>query len=123
MSEKPFIVENGKVIDIDVDQIVDEINAQVLRSKFHSGTQMTNNQLLGEIYSLFWKLNNAHYWTNYKSFIGGEAEIHVYKTTTVISVDYKKGKEEYVLDALPKTLLVDIYVNRFNILKNLKLHS
>ena len=106
-----------------IDKTIDEINKQVLLSKFHCGTQLTHNQLLGEIYSLFWKLNNAHYWTSFKSFIGDEAEIHVYKTTTVISVDYKKGKEEFVLDALPKTLLVDVYVNRFNILKNLKIHS
>lgn len=122
MSEKPFTIENGKIIDIDVDQTIDEINKQALRSKFHSGIQMTNSQLLGEIYSLFTRLNNAHYWTSYKSY-GYEAQIHVYKTTTVISIDYKIGKEEYVIDALPKTLLVDIYINRFNILKNLKLHS
>lgn len=104
----------------EIQQAIDKINSIVRRTK-SDGIQVTQRQMLNEVYSLFNRLDNHHYVVRVK-ISNCDSELHIYKMTTQITISLLyNNKDDMDLDDLPYVLLRDIYRLRFDILKNMTL--
>jgi hypothetical protein len=102
----------------EVQKLIDDINRRVKSVKAW-GNQLTQRQMLDEIYSLFNRLENYHYRIRHKIFYS-DYELHIYRMATQISISLNNDKgDELNLDDAPYGLVKDLYAQRFEILKQL----
>lgn len=102
----------------EIQQLIDQINNRVKQAKTW-GRQLTQRQMLDETYSLFNKLENYHYCIKHKIYYS-DYELHIYRMATQISISLNNEKgDELNLDDAPYGLVMDLYAQRFDILKKL----